>query len=57
MTYYTPPGKGYYFLKSDIDAWMESFRVESNADSDKADEEEEVDIRAQFDAFKKRRGI
>lgn len=60
LTYYTPPGKGYYFLKSDIDAWMESFRVESNPDSDKTDEEEEVeevDIRAQFEAFKKRRGI
>ena len=60
LTYYTPPGKGYYFLKSDIDAWMESFRVESNLGCDKADEEEEVeevDIRAQFEAFKKRRGI
>lgn len=60
LTYYTPPGKGYYFLKSDIDAWMESFRVKSNPGCDKADEEEEVeevDIRAQFEAFKKRRGI
>jgi len=57
LPYYTPPGKGYYFLKSDLDVWIESFRVENNADCDKNDEEEEVDIRAQFEAFKKRRGI
>jgi excisionase family DNA binding protein len=65
LPFYTPPGKGYYFQKDDLDAWMESFRVEGirddakdTADDDGMDEGiDETDIQAQFEALRKRRGI
>ncbi|MBO4760450.1 MAG: excisionase family DNA-binding protein [Bacteroidales bacterium] len=38
IPYYTPPGKGYCLLKDDLDAWMETFRVEKPSDVDQAEE-------------------
>ena len=65
LPFYTPPGKGYYFLKDDLDAWMESYRIDCVHDVGKEEVESQVDdieddgmdIQAQFEALKKRRGI
>ena len=62
LPYYTPPGKGYYFLKADLDAWMETFRVEGIGDMNKSVEDvdnadDSFDVQAQLAALKKRRGI
>lgn len=38
IPYYTPPGKGYCLLKDDLDAWMETFRVEKLSEADEAEE-------------------
>ena len=65
LPFYTPPGKGYYFLKDDLDAWMESYRIDCVHDVGNEEEEIHVDdieddgmdIQAQFEALKKRRGI
>lgn len=35
---YTPPGKGYFFLKDDLDKWMEGFRIPSREEREKATE-------------------
>ena len=38
IPYYTPPGKGYCLLRDDLDAWMETFRVEKLSEADEAEE-------------------
>ena len=62
LPYYTPPGKGYYFLKTDLDAWMETFRVQGIGDTDVSVEgddnaDDAFDVQAQLAALRKKRGI
>lgn len=65
LPFYNPPGKGYYFLKDDLDAWMESYRINCVSNVGKVEvenpeddpDDDEMDIQAQFEALKKRRGI
>lgn len=62
IPYYTPPGKGYCLLKDDLDAWMETFRVEGIGDMNKSaedvdDADDSFDVQAQLAALRKRRGI
>ena len=52
LSYYTPPGKGYFLLKEDLDAWMDTFRVEKLSAIDEA---EQMNLRAE-EAARNRRG-
>lgn len=34
LPYYTPPSKSYYFLREELDEWVNSFRVPSQKEID-----------------------
>jgi len=52
IPYYTPPGKGYYFLRSELDEWVMGFRV---ASSKETEEQDQMDQRAEMAAQNKGR--
>ena len=52
IPYYTPPGKGYYFLRAELDEWVMGFRV---ASSKETEEQDQMDQRAELAAQNKGR--
>lgn len=50
IPYYTPPGKGYYFLREELDEWVMGFRVPSSRE---AEQQDEMDQRSELAAKNK----
>ena len=51
IPFYTPPGKGYYFMKRELDEWVKGFRVASQKEMD-----EQLDLQARAELAAKNKG-